>query len=61
MHFEKLVAGFSRYHKYTLGTELCVATFVAQRGESGGGLMRRVPVARWAAGGAKQGVHERPV
>ena len=21
-HFEKLVAGFSRYHKYTLGTEL---------------------------------------
>jgi hypothetical protein len=24
-------------------------TFVAQRGESGGGLLRRVPVARWAA------------
>ena len=25
VHFEKLVAGFSRYHKYTLGTELsCV-------------------------------------
>jgi hypothetical protein len=22
VHFEKLVAGFSRYHKYTLGTEL---------------------------------------
>lgn len=22
MHFEKRVAGFSRYHKYTLGTEL---------------------------------------
>lgn len=36
-------------------------TFVAQRGESGGRLMRRVPVARWVAGGAKQGVGERPV
>lgn len=22
VHFEKLVAGFSRYHKYTLGSEL---------------------------------------
>ncbi len=22
VHFEKSVAGFSRYHKYTLGTEL---------------------------------------
>jgi len=22
IHFEKVVAGFSRYHKYTLGTEL---------------------------------------
>ena len=22
VHFERLVAGFSRYHKYTLGTEL---------------------------------------
>ena len=22
VHFEKIVAGFSRYHKYTLGTEL---------------------------------------
>lgn len=22
VHFEKVVAGFSRYHKYTLGTEL---------------------------------------
>jgi hypothetical protein len=22
IHFEKIVAGFSRYHKYTLGTEL---------------------------------------
>ncbi len=22
VHFEKLVAGFSRYHKYSLGTEL---------------------------------------
>ena len=22
MHFEKVVAGFSRYHQYTLGTEL---------------------------------------
>jgi len=36
-------------------------TLVAQRGERGGGLMRRVPVARWVAGGAKQGVGERPV
>jgi len=36
-------------------------TFVAQRGESGGGLMRRVPLARWVAGGAMQGVGERPV
>ena len=23
VHFEKVVAGFSRYHKYMLGTELC--------------------------------------
>jgi len=22
VHFERVVAGFSRYHKYTLGTEL---------------------------------------
>ena len=22
VHFERLVAGFSRYHKYTLGTEM---------------------------------------
>ena len=25
VHFEKVVAGFSRYHKYTLGTELAGA------------------------------------
>jgi len=25
VHFEKLVAGFSRYHKYTLGSELDTA------------------------------------
>jgi len=98
-YFEKLVAGFSRYHKYALGTELRqgsravlmqvlrandaatrehratelivlrdrieallmdmrvadlvavgrAVTFVAQRGESGGGLLSRVPVARWVA------------
>ena len=29
VHFEKLVAGFSRYHKYTLGTELRERRFVA--------------------------------
>ena len=33
-------------------------TFVAQRGESGGGLMRRVPMARWVAGEAKRPVRE---
>ena len=26
VHFEKLVAGFSRYHKYTLGTEAARAS-----------------------------------
>jgi len=31
-------------------------TFVAQRGESGGGLLRRAPVARWAASDARAGV-----
>ena len=36
-------------------------TFVAQRGQSGGGLMRRVPVARWVASRAKLAVRERPV
>ncbi|MEI7465012.1 MAG: RNA-directed DNA polymerase [Burkholderiales bacterium] len=36
-------------------------TFVAQRGESGGGLMRRVPVARWVARDPKMPVRERPV
>jgi len=28
VHFEKVVAGFSRYHKYTLGTELRSRTFI---------------------------------
>lgn len=36
-------------------------TFVAQRGESGGGLTRRVPVARWVARDPKTGARERPV
>lgn len=36
-------------------------TFVAQRGESGGGLMRRVPVARWVPGGANEAIRERLV
>ena len=36
-------------------------TFVAQRGESGGGLMRSVPVARWVAGREKLAERERPV
>jgi hypothetical protein len=35
--------------------------FVARRGESLGGLMRRMPLARWVAGGAKLGAGERPV
>ena len=35
--------------------------FVAQRGESRGGLMRRVPVARWVAGNTVKAVRERPV
>jgi hypothetical protein len=26
VHFEKIVTGFSRYHKYTLGIELCNAS-----------------------------------
>ncbi len=39
VHFEKVVAGFSRYHKYTLGTELrnksreVVALIVRANGE----------------------------
>jgi hypothetical protein len=36
-------------------------TFVAQRGESGSGLMRRIPVARWVARSARAGANERPV
>ena len=37
-------------------------TFVAQRGESGGGgLMRRVRVARWVAGREKPAERERPI
>ena len=36
-------------------------TFVAQRGEGGGGLMRRVRVARWVAGREKLAERERPV
>ncbi len=35
-------------------------TFVAQRGESGG-LMRRMPVARWVAIEGNRAVGERPV
>jgi len=34
-------------------------TFVAQRSECGRGLMRRVPVAWWAAGATKQAARER--
>ena len=40
VHFEKVVAGFSRYHKYTLGTELrnasraVLAQIAAVNGES---------------------------
>jgi hypothetical protein len=36
-------------------------TFVGQRCESGGGLMRRVPVARWVARDPSKAVRERPV
>jgi len=36
-------------------------TFVAQRGESGGGLIRRVPVARRVARDPSKAVRERPV
>ena len=36
-------------------------TFVGQRGESSGGLMRRVPVAGWVAGREKLAERERPV
>jgi hypothetical protein len=36
-------------------------TLVAQRGESGGGLIRRVPVARWVARDPSKAVRERPV
>jgi hypothetical protein len=36
-------------------------TFVAQRGESGGGLIRRVPEARWVARDPSKAVRERPV
>ena len=48
VHFEKLVAGFSRYHKYTLGTELREAS-------------RGVPLARWVARSAAKAEFERPV
>ena len=34
---------------------------VARRGESGGGLMRRVPVARWVARDPSEAARERPV
>jgi len=36
-------------------------TFVARRGESGGGLIRRVPVARRVARDPSKAVRERPV
>ncbi len=34
VHFEKLVAGFSRYHKYTLGTELREGSRAVRGGEA---------------------------
>ena len=37
------------------------ASFVAQRGESGGGFIRRVPVARCVARDPLKAVRERPV
>ena len=46
VHVEKVVVAFFRHHKHTLGAELGEGTFVAQRGESSGGLMLRVLVAR---------------
>lgn len=74
VHFEKLVAGFSRYHKYTLGTELregsravlqqvLRANNAATREQRAAELLvlRRVPVARWLAGRAKMAERERPV
>jgi hypothetical protein len=47
VHFERLVAGFSRYHKYTtLGTELCEANRavlmqVVRANNAQGGVVRR--------------------
>ena len=31
VHFEQVVAGFSRYHKYSLGTELRHASVVGRK------------------------------
>ena len=52
VHFEKLVAGFSRYHKYTLGTE---------SREGSRGVLRQVPRANNATTREQLVVRERPV
>ncbi len=46
VHFERLVAGFSRYHKYTLGTELreasrAVLMQVVRANNAPSGVVRR--------------------
>ncbi|MCX7211661.1 MAG: hypothetical protein NTW53_03045 [Burkholderiales bacterium] len=48
VHFERLVAGFSRYHKYTLGTELREASRallmqVVRANNAPSGVVRRPP------------------
>ncbi len=40
VQLELLVAGFSRYHKYTLGSEM-------RNASPGAGLLRRLPQERW--------------
>jgi hypothetical protein len=51
VHFEKLVAGFPRYHKYTLGTELreasrAVLMQVVRANNAANAVDRRAP-AHW--------------
>jgi len=51
VHFEKVAAGFSRYHKYTLGTELrnrsrkIVLTIIRANSSPGG--VRGRPLRYW--------------
>ncbi len=48
MHVEQVVRNFSRYHKYTLGTDSVPVAWIGETGRRVGVIAERVLVRRWA-------------